>query len=239
MAAGITMNIYASTPDLLSFFLPLGDVTTAIQRRLDGRECARCGSTRGLRAGGHAYTLTQDGCLGWAVRVCHMCPPASPMNGDVAVAVAWAVAAGACEEAVLDAWEWRRAVSVPAGRVWDTVRVSRPVGLAVLSQHPYHVAAIGPVLEVPARDTVEFLVPPGTVTTWPSHRRELRNVHCVGLGGSSKLPPPYLTLADGRRARCGRRWLTPLEPHRTPSTHGGAVLECLLAELPQRGRSER
>ncbi|TDC76276.1 hypothetical protein [Streptomyces hainanensis] len=231
MAAGITMSTYASTPDLLSFFLRLGDVTAAIQRRLDRRECARCGSTRELRPGGHAYTLTRDGCLGWAVRVCHMCPPAGPVGGDVTVAVAWAVAAGACEGAVLDAWAWRRAVSVPAGRVWDTVRVSRPVGLTVLSQLPYHVAAIGPVLEVPARETVEFLVPPGTAAAWPSHRRELRNVYCVGRGGSSKLPAPDLTLADGRRACCGRRWLSRLDPQRNPTTHAGALLGCLLAEL--------
>ncbi|MFD5318667.1 hypothetical protein [Streptomyces sp. NPDC127098] len=88
------------------------------------------------------------------------------------------------------------------------------------------------MLEVPARNAVEFLVPPGTAATWPSRRRELRDVFCVGQG-SSKLPSPDLTLVDGRRARCGRSWLTRLQLDRTPTTHGGALLDCLLAELGQ------
>ncbi|GAB2872655.1 hypothetical protein [Streptomyces mayteni] len=220
----------ADAPDLLSFFLDLGDATDAMKWRLDGLTCARCGSTTGLRPGGYAYTRIQGGCLGWAVRVCHTCPPAAPIGSDMASGVAWMMAAGAVEADVLTGWRWHQAVSVPVGRAWDVLRVSRSVGLAVLARLPWHVGAIGPVLEVPARDAVEFLVPPGTAATWPS-RPVLRDAICVGLGGTSRFPAPALTLADGRRARCGRRWLTRVEPHRTPTTHAGGLLKCLLAEL--------
>ncbi|MDT0320304.1 hypothetical protein [Streptomyces millisiae] len=217
-------------PDVLSFFLPLAWVSLDAQRRLDGRECARCGSTAGLRPGGHAVTPTPDGgSLGWAVRVCQTCPPASAVC-DSAAAVAWVVAAGAVEDDVLTAWRWRRSVAVPTGRLWDVVRVTRSVGLTILSRLPQHVRAVGPVLEVPARETVEFLVPRGTAATWPG----VRGVFCVGAGGASRLPSPGMSVTEGRRARCGRRWLTRLEPHRTPTTHGGGLLECLLTELPRR-----
>ncbi|TDC78272.1 hypothetical protein [Streptomyces hainanensis] len=232
-AARTTMNT-ADAPDVLSFFLDLANASEAIERRLDGQVCARCGTAVGLRPGGHAYTRTPDGCLGWAVRVCGACWPAAPLGGDLMAAVAWVVAAGAVEEDVIDAWRSRRAVSVPVGRSWDVVRVSRPLGWAVLARLPRHVAGIGPVLEVPARETVEFLIPPGAASGWPA-RRELRDVFRVGPRGTSQFPALDLTLADGRRACCGRRWLTRVEPHRRPTTHGGALLECLLAEYRRRG----
>ncbi|MDT0319285.1 hypothetical protein [Streptomyces millisiae] len=228
----------AEAPDVLSFFPELAYVADAVKVRLDGLACARCGWTAGLRPGGYAFTRTPGGCLGWAVRVCQACPPAAPIGGEPASAVAWALAAGAVEDDVLAAWGRRQAVSVPVGRLWDMVRVPRAVGFGVLARLPRQVAAIGPVLEVPARETVEFLVPPGTAATWPSWQPELHNVFCVGPGGVSRFPAPALTLADGRRARCGRRWLTRVEPQRRPTTHAAGLLECLLAELRSGSRGD-
>ncbi|MGW6574945.1 hypothetical protein ACWGAN_22660 [Streptomyces sp. NPDC054945] len=43
--------------------------------RLRGQRCARCGAAGNLRPGGYAYTASEGGGrLGWAVKVCRMCP---------------------------------------------------------------------------------------------------------------------------------------------------------------------
>lgn len=70
---------FAGTPpsrtDIRSGVLDPLKVTPAQTSRLRGEECARCGSRRGLRAAGYAYTASEGaGRLGWLVKVCAGCP---------------------------------------------------------------------------------------------------------------------------------------------------------------------
>lgn len=139
-------------------------------------------------------------------------------------AVSWAVAAGAQEDELLAAWSWGRALAAPTGKGWDMVRVLTPVGREVLGQFRSDGVVVGPVLGVPPRNTVEFVVPAGTVRSWPS----LPGVCCVGLGGVSHLPAPHLAEESGRGARCGRSSLTRLEPALVPTTDSDVLREHVL-----------
>jgi hypothetical protein len=144
-------------------------------------------------------------------------------------ALIYAVAAGAPKTEVLGAWDAGRAVPVPTGVLWDVVRVVRPAGIQAVDRLRTAGDIVGPVLDVPLRASVEFIVTAGTTRHWP----RLPGTLCVGWG-ESRLPAPDMTLKNGRRAQCGRRWLTPWTPIAVPVTDSDALCECLTAALAHR-----
>jgi hypothetical protein len=156
--------------------------------------------------------------------------PLLPLGRDWGPAVSWVVAAGVLESNVLAAWRAGRAVRVPTGRVWDVVRVVDQTGQAALARLAAGHVPVGPVLTVPARRTVEFLVSPGTWRSWPLG---LTGVVCPGPGSASRLPAPDRTHAGA--ARCGRRWLSPPRP-RQPFTDADVLCEVLAAAVAHRTR---
>ncbi|WP_043235402.1 hypothetical protein [Streptomyces violaceusniger] len=74
---------------------------------------------------------------------------------------ALAVAAGARLSDVEWAWRTGRAAEVPIGTAWDVTRVTGTIGAVALQRLRAGGTALGLVLEVPLRATVEFLAPPG------------------------------------------------------------------------------
>jgi hypothetical protein len=204
-------------------------------RRISGLACASCGSCARLRPGGHAYTLTGDGGrLGWAVRVCAQCPE-RPQTGAEArggamelprTVLSWAVAAGAREADVQEAWRRGQAVEVPIGQLWEVVRATRSVGTLALHRLRAAGAEPGVVLEVPLRGTVEFLVPTGLAGSWPP----MLGTKCVRTG-MMRWPAPGAALRTGRRAACGRRWIVEPVASAILTTDGDALCEAVAAAL--------
>ncbi|NGO68270.1 hypothetical protein [Streptomyces boncukensis] len=98
------------------------------------------------------------------------------------------------------------AASAPrAGRLWDAVRVVRPVGLDAVLRLRGRGVAVGPVLDVPPRGALEFVVPAGTAESWPP----LPGTTCV-RSGRLPCPVPHTRSAEGQWVVRGRRWIVPL-----------------------------
>ncbi|GHJ24430.1 hypothetical protein [Streptomyces albus] len=213
--------------------LRLGSLPHDVYARLTGKACACCGRAAGpLRPGGWAYAHHPgQGCdLGWHVRVCPDCPT-DPASGGAPVqppdwlrALSWAVAAGAKEHAVTAAWRRGRAAAVPTGTLWDVVRVTRTLADDAVRRLRARGLVLGPVLLVPRRACVEFVVPPGTAASWPA----LYGTTCVGLGGTIRCPSPA-----GTPAACGRRWLSP-PAGPVPTTDATHLAEVAAAALVHR-----
>ncbi len=208
-------------------------------RRLGGYDCASCGAVRPLRRGGWAYGLNpvSGARLGYRVRVCPRCPARLDRVGAPApviawtAALAWAVAAGARESAVFDAWRAGRCADVPIGRLWDVAQFTRTLGLDAVSRLHADGVPLGPVLEVPLRATVEVLVRAGTARHWPG----LLGTYCIGVG-KIRCPAPQLTRASGHRAASGRHWIVP--PGRAAQvTDAEALVERAATATVHRSRS--
>ncbi|MFC9068729.1 hypothetical protein [Streptomyces harbinensis] len=161
-------------------------------------------------------------------------------------ALIWVAAAGANPQDVAESWFLDLAAPVPVGRTWHVVRVTRTLGCMALGRLTDQRAAVGPVLDVPLRGTIEFIVEVGAAPSWPN----LHGTIAVGKG-TSKLPAPHLLMgrADSR-AQCGRRWLSRCRPEIIPHTDSATLAEALaacaarlaLAEYdsrPRRARSVR
>ncbi|MFD5390836.1 hypothetical protein ACFWMG_39125 [Streptomyces sp. NPDC127074] len=88
--------------------------------------------------------------------------------------------------------------------------------------------ALGLVLDVPLRATVEFLAPPGCSASWPP----LTGTRCVA-SGSMRWPSPLANLRAGRRAACGRRWIVAPATAGPLTTDGDELCEAV-APAPAR-----
>lgn len=208
-------------------------------RRLGGHDCASCGAVRPLRRGGWAYgqNPVSGTRLRYRVRVCPRCPARldhveapAPVIAWTA-ALAWAVAAGARESAVFDAWRAGHCADVPAGRLWDVAQFTRTLGLDAVSRLHADGVPLGPVLEVPLCATVEVLVRAGTARHWP----RLLGTHCIGPG-TIHCPAPHLTRASGDRTASGRHWIVP--PGRPAQvTNADALVERAATATAHRARS--
>ncbi|UGY90281.1 hypothetical protein [Streptomyces gobiensis] len=89
---------------------------------------------------------------------------------------------------------------------------------------------LGPVLDVPLRARVEFIVPAGTARTWP----QLLGTVCVGPG-VIRCPVSHVTWISGRGAVCGRRWIVPPAAD-VPVTDGDVLCEAVTAAIAHRAR---
>ncbi|MFD9850501.1 hypothetical protein [Streptomyces parvus] len=136
----------------------------------------------------------------------------------------WIIDSGVQTEHLHRAWATGRAAQVPIGHGWDVVRVTRTLGRAALARAQRDGTTIGPVLETPARDALEFPVPPGTAAAWP-----LLPDTRAASSGEFRCPAPWITAADRRRSRCGRVWLIP--PTITVLTDANALCEAVAAAL--------
>jgi hypothetical protein len=102
-------------------------------------------------------------------------------------------------------WQWAGPdgiADIPAGRLFDILRVTRQSGEHALKELRSSGAAIGPVLLCSPRVTVEFLVPPGTAAEWAP----LPRTTCVGTGSTLRCPTAYVVPPA---AYSGRTWLIP------------------------------
>ncbi|MER6845832.1 hypothetical protein [Streptomyces platensis] len=132
-------------------------------------------------------------------------------------ALRWAVEAGADEAEVRAAWASGRAVDVPIGHLWDVLRVTTTVGVDVIRALDADGVTLGPILEVPPRVTIEFLVPRGHCSQWKRQPSVL-----LVDSGHIRWPAPDVTLPRDRRAVCGRSWIVPPwagRPEHTPIGH--------------------
>jgi hypothetical protein len=141
-------------------------------------------------------------------------------------AVSWAVAAGAHEAEVRRTWQVGRTAEIPTGRLWDVLRMTTRIGTDTLHRLKARDVRVGPILEVPARASLEILVPRGTSRVWPP----LLNTVCVDRG-AMRWPSPAMTVESGRRAPCGRRWIVAPSPHRQPATDADDLCETAAAAL--------
>ncbi|GGX36693.1 hypothetical protein [Streptomyces chryseus] len=121
------------------------------------------------------------------------------------------IEAGAASEPLYRAWRLGAAADVPIGQLWDVVRVTTRLGFDAVDRVRRAGVELGPVLDTPARGAVEFIVPPGTATTWP----QMLGTRAVSTG-ILRCPPPHITLASGRGSTGGRRWIMP--PLYAPAT---------------------
>lgn len=144
-------------------------------------------------------------------------------------ALSWAVATGAMAADIRAEWGAGRAADIPIGHLWDVLRVIRGTGASAFQRLQELGEPVGPVLEVPLRDTVEFLVPPGTAADWPP----LPGTRCVERG-FIRCPGPDRTRSSGRRASCGRRWIVSPTESTIPTTDADALVEAVTAALAHR-----
>ncbi|MFE5123083.1 hypothetical protein [Streptomyces sp. NPDC056669] len=86
--------------------------------------------------------------------------------------------------------------------------------------------ALGLVLDVPLRATVEFLAPAGCSASWPP----LTATRCVA-SGAMRWPSPLANLRAGRRAACGRRWIVAPATAGPLTTDGDELCEAVAAAL--------
>ncbi|WP_051722764.1 hypothetical protein [Streptomyces albus] len=145
------------------------------------------------------------------------------------LALSRATAAGAPAGTVGDAWRTGAAAEVPVGRTWDVLRVTATVGSDALNRLRCRNIALGPVLDVRPRGTVEFLVAPGLASYWPDLR-------CTVWAdrGFVRWPAPSLSWATGRRARCGRSWVVPPSCPSPYTADADALCEAVVASLLDR-----
>jgi hypothetical protein len=102
------------------------------------------------------------------------------------------------------------------GLRWEVVRITAPLGLEAIARCHRRVT-LGPIWSTPARDTVEIVVAPGTVPTWPS----LRGTVCAVANQASEL------------AR-GRRWIVPPAKGRPAATDAYELAEAVTNALVRR-----
>ncbi|GAA0574491.1 hypothetical protein [Streptomyces mordarskii] len=142
-------------------------------------------------------------------------------------AVSWAVAAGASAQGVRTDWQAGRATEVPIGSLWHVLRVTGTTGRDALTRLQARGEPLGPVLEVPMRFTIEFLVPRcAAAATWPPLLGTRWIEH-----GIIRCPGPERTRSAGRRSACGRRWIVPPVPAVIPVTDADALCEAVTAAL--------
>lgn len=139
--------------------------------------------------------------------------------------VMWAAEGGAVGD-VLHAWHIGDTFSVPVGRLWSVLRVTRRIAVPTL--HRLRATGIepGPVLDAVPREAFEWLVPAGTARTWPS----LRGTVCVD-SGTLRCPSPSITVAAGSLPVNGRRWVVPPALGVPPVTDADALCEALAGVL--------
>lgn len=142
--------------------------------------------------------------------------------------VTWAVSAGAREADIVAAWGRGRAAEVPTGRLWDVVRVVRPIAFDAVRRLQERGTQLGPILEVPLREALEFIVPVGTLATWPP----LPGTTCV-KSGNIRCPAPHLNRAREQRATCSRRWIVPVSSA-APITDSDELAEAVTAATVRR-----
>jgi hypothetical protein len=147
------------------------------------------------------------------------------MNWETS-ALSWAVEAGAHGDDARERWRWNRAVEVPVGRLWEVVRVTRSFGATAVPRLRREKEPLGLVLEVPLRGAVEFLVPCGTADGWPC----LPGTVAV-REGVMRWPAPEASVASGRRALCGRRWLVSPAAADWLTTDSDALCEATTAAI--------
>ncbi|WP_326655684.1 hypothetical protein [Streptomyces sp. NBC_01750] len=140
-------------------------------------------------------------------------------------AARWFIAAGAEVGPLYRAWNGGAAADVPIGQLWDVVRVTTRLGYEVLSRVRSISAEIGPVLDTPARSSLEFIVAPGTAASWP----QMIGTRAAATG-YMRCPPPHVTVASGLRSTGARRWIVP--PLYAPATtDADALCEAVAAAL--------
>ncbi|GAA3372096.1 hypothetical protein GCM10017744_102190 [Streptomyces antimycoticus] len=141
-------------------------------------------------------------------------------------ALSWAVAAGAPAENVRIDWQAGRATEIPIGSLWHVLRVTGTTGRDALARLQERGEPLGPVLEVPLRFAVEFLVPRCAAASWPP----LVGTRWVEHG-IIRCPGPERTRSAGQRAACGRRWIVPPGPAAAAATDADALCEAVAAAV--------
>lgn len=142
-------------------------------------------------------------------------------------AARWFIEAGAEAGPLYRAWNQGAAADVPIGHLWDVVRVTTRLGVDAIARVRRIGGQVGPVVEMPVRSTVEFIVPPGTAATWP----EMTGTRATARG-MLRCPPPHVTQASGLRS-IGGRWIVP--PLYVPATtDADALCEAVAAALLHR-----
>ncbi|MFD4020645.1 MULTISPECIES: hypothetical protein [Bacteria] len=145
-------------------------------------------------------------------------------------AARWMTEAGAQLAHLHRAWTTGALAEVPIGHLWDVVRITDRLGRLALARAAMLNAAIGPVLEVPARGVVEVVVPPGTAAAWPKMRGT-----CAVASGHLICPVPPMRRAGGGGRR-PRHWLVPpTGPHY--ATDPDALCESVAVELLRYARA--
>jgi hypothetical protein len=114
-------------------------------------------------------------------------------------AVGWLAAAAPDPEACRRAWEADPlgVTLLPAGRRWDVLVVTGPLGPAALRVLRRLTPACGPVLGDAAGTRTGFLVPPGTSARWLG-----TGIRGAGRGSWTAVPHPA-------RATAGVHWVVP------------------------------
>ncbi|MEU5959226.1 ATP-binding protein [Streptomyces sp. NPDC047525] len=109
----------------------------------------------------------------------------------------------------------------------EVLRISSSLAAAVLAVLAAEGTPLGLVLDTRARGTVEFIVPAGTVDTWPS----LLSARCVS-DAVLRCPGPEVTTGPGPRPGSGgRAWITPPVPGARPTTDPDRLREAVTAVL--------
>lgn len=140
--------------------------------------------------------------------------------------VTWATESGAAVGDVLHAWQSDRTVSVPVGRLWHVVRVTRRVGVPTLQRLRTAGVGLGPVLETMPRETIEWLVPAGTARTWPP----IPGTACTDTG-NWLCPAPWVTACAGSSGVNGRRWIVSPTATVLTITDADALCEAVAAAV--------
>ncbi|MDI5972919.1 hypothetical protein POF50_026835 [Streptomyces sp. SL13] len=139
-------------------------------------------------------------------------------NSAAGDAVAWLASAAPDPADCRRRWE-RHPLGVallPAGRTWDVLVVTGPLGPPALRVLTRFTDAPGPVLGDPAGTRTGFFVPPGTAARWLGTR-----IRGAGPGSWVAVPHPG-------RATGGVRWLVP--PDGSGRLNDPGLLELALHE---------
>ncbi|MFI1831322.1 hypothetical protein ACH41E_33485 [Streptomyces sp. NPDC020412] len=137
-------------------------------------------------------------------------------------ATRWALDAGANPVELVRDWSAGRATPVRIGTAWEVVRITTSVGREALARLRKQQFLVGPVLSIPARATLEVVVPLGTAASWPTLPERYRYV--TATAGTMLCPPPR------RRPAGGRKWIA-APGSRPPMTDGHLLCEAVAATI--------